>query len=198
MHAVAASLLLHTSDNNRFRPLFPGVLRRGLSLGVSATNRNQVAVIVLLLISALAFASPEVPIHVGLKHSAHELPEGCKSEGGVLIGASLNASVRLIDCRGTRFITYNRLMHRDAKGSPHWEVVASAVLPQFQEGESINDTDCVGPVDGYTLAVARWRESKEKTYAYRISYAVRLDESAAKFEILDPKQVRCEYFENRD
>lgn len=160
---------------------------------------NAVAILTLLLASSMAWASPETaPIHIGLRHTAHELPDGCKSEGGSLIGADLNASVALINCRGQRFITYNRLTHRDAKGSPHWEVVALAALPKLHKDESINDIDCTSPLQGYILAIAKWRESDEKAYAYRISYAVHLNEAAAKFEVLDPRQVKCEYSENRD
>lgn len=137
-------------------------------------------------------------MYVGLQYSERELPEGCKSHGGTIVGEDIDLSVLQITCNGTRFVVFNRLAHKDAKGTPHWEVVDLVSLPTLRKGEIINDFDCVSPLGGYTLAIAKWRDTKVKTYAYRISHAIRLNLSKSKFEIINPKQVKCEYFEDRD
>jgi hypothetical protein len=160
---------------------------------------TSLMVILSFLGSSLAWASSDMPpLRIGLRHSASELPEGCKDEGGASIGANHDRSVSQFNCRGQRFITFDRLTHKDSKGSPYWEVVDLTTLPALRKGESINDLDCTSPLGGFTLTIAKWRHSKDRSFADQVRYAVRLDTSAEKFEVLNPKQVKCEYRENRD
>lgn len=159
-----------------------------------------IAIFVLtLLFSPMTLASSESEFFfVGLKHTQREPPEGCKSAGGGIFGDKLDLAVLHFNCQEKYFIVFDRLTHKDDKGTPHWEVVDFAILPKLRKGESINDTDCTSHLGGYTLAIANWRATNEKTYAYRISYAIRLNMASSKFEALNPKQVKCEYFDDRD
>ncbi len=160
---------------------------------------NVAALILTLLASSSAWASSETTsLRIGFHYSANDLPEGCRSEGGGLIGANHDLSVAQFNCRGQRVLTFNRLTHKDSKGSPHWEIVDLVNLPMLRKGESINDIDCIGPMEGYTLAIARWREAKTRTHASQISYAVHLNISAGRFETVNPNLVKCEYFEDRN
>lgn len=137
-------------------------------------------------------------MYVGLQYSEQELPEGCKSDGGTIVGENADLSVFQITCNGIRFVVFNNLAHKDAKGAPYWEVVDLVSLPPLRKGESIDDFDCVSPLGGYTLAIVKWREMNMKTYAYHISHAIHLNLTESKFEALNPEQVKCEYFEDRD
>lgn len=153
----------------------------------------------MFLVCSVASATMDTrKIYVGLQYSERELPEGCRSVGGTIVGKGIDSSILQITCNGTRFVVFNRLAHKDANGRPHWEVVDLVSLPPIGRGESINDLDCVSPLGGYTLTIAKWRHTKVKTYAYRILHAIHLNLTESKFEVINPTQVKCEYFEDRD
>jgi hypothetical protein len=139
-------------------------------------------------------------IFVGLKYSSYELPRGCINKGSAFVGGDIDQVVFVRSCRKKLFITLDRLTHRDEKGIPHWEVIALENLPRLRTGESVsNEADgCSNPSGGATVAIAKWRANKEKTYAYDISYAIRWNLEASKFEVLDTKLVTCEFDDDRN
>jgi hypothetical protein len=147
----------------------------------------------------MALASSEASIFfIGLKHTEREPPEGCKSAGGSIVSDKMDLAVLHFKCQEKHFIVFDRLTHKDENGTPHWEVVDFASLPKLRKDESIEHNDCTSQLGGYTLAIAKWRTTNVKTYAYRISYAIRLNMATSKFEVLNPKQVKCEYSDDRN
>lgn len=138
-------------------------------------------------------------IFVGLKYSNSETPKECTVKGSAISG-SLEKAVIVRSCHNKLFISMDQLTHRDENGVPHWEVAALANLPRLKKSEKISDEadGCSNPSGGPTVAIAKWRANKEKTYAYEISYAIRWNMEQSKFEVLDPKSVTCEFNDDRD
>jgi hypothetical protein len=158
-----------------------------------------VSVLMLFIICIkLTYAEPE-KIFVGLNFSHHELPEGCEIVGGMMINTKNDdLGVSHIKCHDKIYATLDRLLRRDAKGIPYWEVVDLAVLPSLHKGESVNEIDCTSPAGGYTVTVATWHNTKERIYADHISYALRLNLATSKFEVLNPNLVKCDQFDENE
>src|SRR5262245_30005879 len=144
---------------------------------------KTVFALVLFISTSAAWSSmPPGELQRGQRYSHQTLPAGCKSESGSMLGLKPETSVERINCGGRHSLVYARLTHRDDRGIPYWEALDSTLLPTLEKGESFNDEDCVGPTSGYVFAIAKWRSSKGREYAYRISYALRVNEATERFE----------------
>jgi hypothetical protein len=148
--------------------------------------------------SAVSGNTKSSSLFIGLKYSNKDWPEGCQVEDGGLITDTL--AVSQMTCHGERFLVFERMTHRDDKKIPHWEVIDFRVLPHLRKNEHMVDyaDGCSNPSGGYTLAISKWEANKEKSFAYDISFAIRLNMEAMKLEVIEPKSVTCGYNEDRD
>jgi hypothetical protein len=140
-------------------------------------------------------------IFLGLHHSNKDWPIGCEHlGGGVIQGNNFEGAVSQWICHGKRYLVLDRLTHRDDKGIPYWEVLDFKILPDLRKGEIVSDDadNCSNPSGGYTLAISKWKASKYKSFAYDITFALRLNMDSLKLELVKPKSVKCEYNDDRD
>lgn len=155
-----------------------------------------------MLVSSAWCASNNPAFEVGTKFPPSL--QGCTYEGGWLEGvdeAGTNLGMRFTVCGTKKYLSLDRLTHYDENRNPHWEVVDFVALPKLRKGESIGESfDCTYVVDGKVgvVTIGTWRAMPNKSYASHITFAVRPNHKTLKIESLNPKQVKCEFFEDRD
>jgi hypothetical protein len=104
-------------------------------------------------------------------------------------------------CDATKYLSLSRFTHYDVQEKPYWEVVDIVALPKLQKGESMGEeTDCTYEIDGRAgvVTIGTWHHTPKKSFASGITFAVRANHKTLKIEKVNPKQVKCEYFEDRD
>lgn len=140
----------------------------------------------------------------GVRSQLPSTLSGCKGDGGWLEGLSgtgVELAMDLTQCGTKTYLSLQRVTHYDTAKNPHWALLDFVVLPDLQKDESIGEHfDCTYKVDGKegVVTIGKWHHTPLKSYASDISYAIRANHKTMKLERLNPKQVKCEYFENRE
>lgn len=146
---------------------------------------------------AAACATSSVPAsdpagYVGVRHPP--VPDGVEELAGSVIGGIdfRYAIAHVRDATGG-MLWLQRLLHHDAQGIAHFEVVAVQPLPAIREGEglvigSCREGDASGGGDGLTTAVVRWEEREVLT---GVRHAWRADPEEGRFVALDAGRVQC-------
>ena len=122
------------------------------------------------------------------------LPKECRSKSGGLVFDFESLAFSVVTCANVKYIWLERKTNEESE-KPSWTVIDSVALPKLKKKQEVIMGDCSfsGEVDPLIFAIGRWTQYHHGGILRNITYAVRINPSERRIDLLDIHKVQCGY-----
>lgn len=152
----------------------------------------------MVLLASTAFAFSQKTNYIGYKHKGvvkgETLPNGVKTLGGGLVSNDDYGVSRYV--KGKKYMLWlEKVLSRDAKGVPNWQVKDVLVFDNPKHGEEFLFSYTSGCTQNGrpNLDLVVKAEFLSKTKTYKVLDAWKANLKRERFEKISTKGIKCEY-----
>lgn len=154
----------------------------------------RVILLVFLLTSlSIAPAQTGAPKYTGHRYGSTQ-PKGVKYIGGSLISElddQTEYGIAEVHRGRVKALWFERLIRRDEKGIPYWELKDVLVVPPYPKSQLLSYSFCLmnNLPDKEIVAIVDYQPDAE--YFTRVRKAWRANRQTGKFEVIPTKGIKC-------